>query len=355
MTFGPPVPSSGPLSAKIALIGEAPGDEESIRLRPFVGPSGQELRRMLRTVGVNMEDCYVTNVFSCQPSGNNLSLYGDGDRSGLGGTLGPLTSNPTTFVSDEHYHHITRLHAELTTLSPNIAIALGNTALWALGLGQGIKALRGSLSAIQLPNLARPLKVLPTYHPAAVLRDYSLRIIAISDLQKAVNESHSPTLTFDSTTLWLAPGLDDLREFDAVHMAPARECAVDIETKRGQISCVSFAPSVDHSLVIPFWIEGHSPNYWHSIEEEALAWAFIRKWMEREDLVKVFQNGLFDVQYLGRMCTPRNCTADTMLAHHSLFSELPKDLGFLGSVYASFQAWKRLRHAPQADRLKRDE
>ena len=244
MTFGPPVPSSGPLSAKIALIGEAPGDEESIRLRPFVGPSGQELRRMLRTVGVNMEDCYVTNVFSCQPSGNNLSLYGDGDRSGLGGTLGPLTSNPTTFVSDEHYHHITRLHAESPPCSPNITILLGNTAMWACGLGQGIKALRGSLSTVILPGMVRPLKVLPTYHPAAVLRDYSLRIIAISDLQKAVNESTSPATTVRHHELWLAPSLGDLREFDNRYMAQSAICAVDIETKRGQITCVSFAPAL---------------------------------------------------------------------------------------------------------------
>jgi DNA polymerase I-like protein with 3'-5' exonuclease and polymerase domains len=205
-----------------------------------------------------------------------------------------------------------------------------------------------------VPGLCRPVKVLPTYHPAAVLRQWDTRVIAIADLEKAHVESRSPDFSFDNSELWLAPTLQDLLDFDHHHMAHATICAADIETKRGQITCLSFAPTVEVSLVIPFWVEGPNPNYWPDAESEATAWSFVRKWMEREDLTKVFQNGLYDLQYLSRHCNPRACTEDTMLQHHSLYSELRKGLGFLGSVYANTPAWKFMR-TWKNEELKRDD
>lgn len=353
------VPSHGPRDAKLMLLAEAPGERETERGVPLVGPSGWELRRMLRIIGVDLNDCFKANVFCQQPEGNLIGHFGQPDRATAAAThLGPLTTNPTLFLRQEfHRDSLDRLYREIVEVDPHVIVALGNTATWALGLGTGITALRGTVHLSNAPELPRPVKVLPTFHPAAVLRDWSLRTIAIADLQKAVNESASPHLAFDNTTLWLNPALEDLVEFDRDHMQPSRICAADIETKRGQITAISFAPSVDHSLCIPFWTDGADPNYWPTPSAEREAWAYVKRWLESPAITKVFQNGLYDLQYIYEVgIRPRACTADTMLAHHSLYSELQKGLGFLGSIYAHTPSWKSMRQGVRKDELlKRDD
>lgn len=353
--FGPYVKSFGPDNARIMCVGEAPGSEESDKLRPFVGPSGHELRRMLRTVGLSIHDCFLANTFSRMPAANNLALYTDETLRSCPLGLGPLTTAPAGYMAAAHSHELDRLYAEIAHVNPNVIIALGNTACWALGLGGAITSLRGTLHTASVPGITRRLKVIPTFHPAAVLRQWSLRVVALADLSKAAAESLSPIATYDHTELWLTPTLSDLADFDRLHMSPATICACDIETRRGQIDCISFAPTPDVSISIPFYISGPDPNYWPTPTAERHAWNYVRKWLERADLVKVFQNGLFDLTYLQHFCTPRNCTADTMLAHHSLYSELQKGLGFLGSIYGNYPAWKRLRTDKRAEQLKKDD
>jgi len=72
-----------------------------------------------------------------------------------------------------------------------------------------------------------------------------------------------------------------------------------------------------------------------------------------ESQLASYQNGLYDLQYILRMgLRPANCQADTMLLHHSLFPELQKGLGFLGSIYTNEASWKLMR---EQDSNKRDE
>ena len=360
MNLGPHVPPHGPSPCRICVLAEAPGEKESERGMPLVGPSGYELRRMMRTVGVELDAVYKTNVFSRRPPANEIAAgYGTLTPSALAKSLGPLTSNPTTYLSDEHLPELERLRAEIVACQPHVILALGNTATWALSLGSGIGNLRGTVHlahAVGHLPLPRPFKVLPTFHPAAILSDWSLRTIALHDLEKAWFESASPDLSFDNTELWLEPSLADIAEFDARFMSGATICATDVETKRGQITCVSFAPDVGHSLTIPFWIEGQSPNYWPTVAEELAAWRFVARWIENSLLTKVMQNGLYDLQYfIAHGLKPRGCTEDTMLAHHSLFCELRKGLGFLGSIYAHVPSWKDMRTMKREEALKKDD
>lgn len=355
--LGPVVPSFGPTPNRIAVLAEAPGEKESELGIPLVGPSGRELRRMLNTVGLNLDDTYRINVFSRRPPANEIAAgYGTLTPSAASKTLGPLTSNPTTWLADEHFGELERTRAELVACDPNIIIALGNTATWFLGLGSGINNLRGTVHLTH--TLHRPVKVLPTFHPAAILRDWSLRVISLSDLEKAHLESHSPSLKFDNTELWIEPTFDDLVEFGDRWLSAADICALDVETRRGQITCLSFAPKGGPSLVIPFWKDGPEPNYWPTLSEEVVAWEWVRHWVEDPALTKVTQNGLYDCQYLMvHGMRPRGFTADTMLQHHSIFCELRKGLGFLGSIYSNYPAWKSLgnRHRKKEEALKKDD
>lgn len=356
MTFGPHVPSFGPPNASIFLLGMFPGKQESAAGRPFVGASGYELRRMLDMVGVKLDDCYRCNVFSRQPDEDNVALFGQSESTPDTRPYGPLTNAPITYLDPQWLHELDRVHAEINSVGPNVVVAMGNVACWALGLGQGINAIRGSIQSVHLAEGPRPYKVLPTIHPASLFRQWDQRVVILADLEKAYNESHTADFNFDNTELWINPTLADLEEFDREYMADATECAADIETKRGQITAISFAPRTDVSLAIPFWRDGDSPNYWSTVEEEVIAWSYVRKWMQREDLIKVFQNGLYDLQYIPRMkIVPKNCTEDTMLAHHSLYSELKKGLGFLGSIYANVPSWKSMRTFKKEEQLKRDD
>lgn len=338
MSFGPSVPSAGPLTSRIFILGHHPHEGKH-----FEGE--YELRRMLATIGLNLNDCYRANVFSRQPAGNNLALYSiPKDHPMADTSRSPLCTNPLGYFNREHDTELLRLASELDTVKPNIILALGNTACWALGLGTGINGLRGAVHTTQVNG--RTVKVLPTYHPASILRQWDQRVVALADLAKAERESHYPELRFDNTELWLNPTLEDLEEFDQLHMTPATRCACDIETKRGQMDFICFTPSpADVSLSIPFWINGPSPNYWPTVEEELIAWGYVRKWMERPDLIKVFQNGVFDLSFIPTVgIIPRGCSEDTMLQAHSLYSELQKGLGFLGTIHANVPSWKSMIH-----------
>lgn len=350
--LGPIIPSFGPPSARIAIVGECPGEEETRLGRPFVGPSGNELRRELRAIGVDLDACYVMNVFNQRAPGNDVPLaYGVDKPSAASRALGPLSTNPTRYLADEHFPHLERCRAELAAVSPNVIIALGNTATWLL-LGQlGINTLRGTVHLTDLPG--RPTKVVPTYHPAAVLRQWSLRTVAITDLEKARLESLTPEVNYDDAEIWVEPNGEDLDTFGARFMENATILSCDIETRAKQITCIGFAPSNDRAIVVPFWNK-RDVNYW-SEADEMKAWRWVQKWLECP-IPKVFQNGLFDLQYLAMMgFKPRNCTEDTMLAHHSLYSELPKNLRFLGSTMTNFPSWKSMRKQRTKDVLKRDE
>lgn len=357
--LGPSVPGFGPSPNRLMLIGEAPGAEESQQLRPFVGPSGRELRRMLKTVGVDMDTCWRTNVFTKRPPDNNLAAgYGvlrDDPLACI--ELGPLTKQPTTFLSRAHFGQLQELRQSILAVSPNVIIALGGTATWALGLSGGISNLRGAVHLWRDEPTGRTIKVVPTFHPAAVLREWPLRVTAIADLEKAINESASPELQFDNTELWLRPTLDDLEEFGSRFMENATICATDVETRKGQISCLSFAPDVGHALVIPFWIDNGGPHYWPDPAAECAAWRWTRRWIEKVSLVKVTQNGVYDMMYFRNPhgMTPRGFVEDTMLQSHSLYSELRKGLGYLASIYCNVPHWKDMRTYKKEEQLKRED
>lgn len=351
--FGPPVASFGPRNAPIFLLGQFPSREDTEKGKPFTGAAGYELRKMLAMVGVSLDDCYRCNVFSRQPFEDNVALYGVSEPLMETKPYGPLTNAPITYVDPRWLGELNRVHAEILTINPNIIIAMGNIAAWALGLGQGINAIRGSIQSVNLAGGTRAYKVLPTIHPGSLFRQWDQRVVLIQDLDKAKEEAHDPAFNFDNSELWLNPTLDDIDEFDRVHMAEASECACDIETKRGQITCISFAPRPDISLAIPFWIDGEHPNYWSTEADELTAWSYVRKWIESPSLTKVFQNGLYDLQYIPLLgITPKACSEDTMLAHHGLYTELKKGLGFLGSIYTNTPSWKSMRTFKKEEALK---
>ena len=164
------------------FIAEAPGQEEEKLGRPLVGPSGSEFDLQLEDVGIRRSECSVTNVFNERPPGNRLEAWKAKKASGAS-PLKPsrtLSCQGGLIDSSRVSEALSRLRDEILLAKPNVIVALGNTALEALTRRKGIGHLRGSLHSESLSGLS--LKVLPTYHPSAVLHQYEIRPTVLQDL-----------------------------------------------------------------------------------------------------------------------------------------------------------------------------
>lgn len=127
--------------AKLVLIGEAPGNDEDIEGRPFVGEAGKLLDRIIESIDLKREDVYIANIIKCRPSQNR---------------------NPE---SDEIAACEPFLIKQLEAIKPKIICALGAVAAQTLlKTRETISRLRGRFH--NLPGV----KVMPTYHPAFLLR-----------------------------------------------------------------------------------------------------------------------------------------------------------------------------------------
>lgn len=361
-------PDNTPQKVDIAIVGEAPGDEETWAGLPFIGTSGRELTSQLEAAGIDRSRCLLTNVLMEQPPGNNLPsfcLRKEDLPHDYPLHIGPMVTHGGNFyLHPDRLFEGARLKEELAIAKPNVVIALGATACWALLGSNSIGKLRG---AVHRSITSTPYKVIPTWHPSAVLRQWQYRTIAITDLVKAKRESAYPDIRWDSAELWLEPTLGDLFEFEAKYMSGPIAPGCDVETANGEITCVGFAPTKERAIVVPFRTNPrtlgkgetlrtvYTGNYWPTAADEKAAWLWVQRQVEKRSDVKLIgQNFLYDMQYFLRHgIKPRNASEDTMLAAHSRHPELPKDLGFLGSVYGNWPIWKQLSSRHQ-DELKRD-
>jgi len=231
-------------------------------------------------------------------------------------------------------------------LKPNLIVALGATALWALGLSTSIGKFRGSVIESKFG------KVLPVYHPAAILRNWSNRVVTVLDLHKASRECKFPEIRTTTRYIWTEPAIADLYRWWEEHGKKSKLLAVDIETlRKAQISEVGFAASPTQALHIPFILEEkigqHKTyrSYWPDIATEAKAWQFVRHVLE-SPVAKIGQNVIqYDTYWMLKELSIRilNITEDTMTKAHCWQPELDKNLGFLGSVFLDERSWKFIR------------
>lgn len=374
----------------IALIGEAWGAEEEKVRHAFVGASGRELARMLHAAGVapalphkypspfemvdywrmcrDTHGIHIFNVYNDRPARNDFEamFLVPRDQADFNISLMPIKKG--LYIGTKLAPYIIELRDLLAAVRPNITICLGNIACMAV-LGEArITAIRGTLSTSRFCN---DIKVLPTYHPAHILRNWPLRVIAVGDLQKAGFQAGFPEIRLQERWITVQPSLQEIKDWLAV---PASRYTVDIESGQAlftkaekknmtkqqlrilgeQISMVGFARDRHHALVIPFMTR-NKPNlhYWEFPEHEVLALQLVQEALAKP-IPKTFQNGMYDIpMFLTYGLVPSMCEDDTMLLQHSLFPEQMKGLGFLASVYADAPAWKSMYS--QGETLKKDD
>jgi len=136
------VPGEGPVPADVLIIGEAPGAKEDRQGRPFVGPSGMLLERLLEVAGLTREDVYITSCVKCRPPGNRT---------------------PRTLELDTCQENW--LDQQIPLVDPKLIVLLGKVAISQL-LGE-----EGSLRDLHGQTVERDGRLcLMTYHPAAAFR-----------------------------------------------------------------------------------------------------------------------------------------------------------------------------------------
>lgn len=340
---------------KICIVGEAWGEQEDRQKMPFVGPAGQELTRMLQDAGIDRDECHLTNVFNFRPPGNDIDKLCLSKREFdetvqvESFTLPPIRTGK--YLHPQYYSEILRLQQEITELKPNLVIATGAVASWALLQNSAIGKIKGTVHA---STLVPGQKVIPIYHPSAILRDWSLRAATIIHLAKCAREAGTAEIRRPHRTVRIAETLQDIDWWLANRWRQAEAVAFDIETAYGQITCIGFATTEEESFVIPI-IDPGSPNgsYW-SFEDENAVWAHIEAIM-RSTTPKVAQNGIYDIQYLWVVygIPVMNFRYDTMLMHHAMYPESPKGLDELGALYTDNPSWKTWR--PRGFQAKADE
>ena len=319
--------SEGPKTAEIMIVGEAPGQSEVAHNRPFVGASGQELDRMLHEAGILRADCYLTNVCRIKPPNNKI------DKFFLKKTKAHVVPGPEIEAGIAH------LQAEIEEVKPKLIIALGETALWALTGESGIGKWRGS--QLTYTGADHTCYLLPTYHPAMILRQWSWRFIGVLDLRRAVGMLDPAYTGEPEWEFTVRPSFDETMALLDSMKTISGWVSCDLETRAGHIACCGFGFDATRAFCIPFMCIERSEGYWTEAEEKAIIFA-LREVFSNPEIRWIFQNGLYDVQYISRFwgVVPK-CYMDTMLSHHVCWPGLPKGLDFLSSMYCEWHRyWK---------------
>jgi uracil-DNA glycosylase family 4 len=139
------VPGEGPFDAEILFCGEAPGYNESLQGKPFVGSAGKFLSELLQIAGLGREDVYITNVIKCRPPENRAPFYDE---------IETCTTN--------------YLQKQVVMIKPKLVVALGRTAAMAL-LGRPVIMGKEHGELLDCTYAGAKFKLFITYHPAAAL------------------------------------------------------------------------------------------------------------------------------------------------------------------------------------------
>lgn len=313
------VPPDGPRDASIAIVGEAPGEEE-MRLRvPFCGRSGQLLNKLLISLQILRRNVYITNVIKEHPFQNDVKPF-----------LDLSLKNPresARYADYEMYREI--LIDELKACSANVIVAVGGVPLYALTGKRGITKWRGSI--LWSDELQR--KVIPTIHPAAALRQYIYRYFIQMDLHKVKHQSEFRELKLPKRELILSPSYDDVMMFFEELLRNGTMVATDIEVINEEVDCISFAQTPDRAICVPFAKDYFDPR------AEAYIWAKIEEVLTT--LPVCGQNIMFDATFLyERYGIIPNIKGDTMVAHAITYPDYPKGLDFMCATYTNEPYYK---------------
>lgn len=297
----------GPVPAKIMIVGEAPGYREDEVERPFAGKSGKLLDAALEKVGLSRDDAFITNVVKCRPPDNAPPTKGQ-------------------MKACRHY-----LDAELKAVDPEFILTVGNSAL-SLIKKSGIMKHRGELFDYN------GSQVLPTVHPAAVLRNPRYEGVFNTDLNTFSRLVRGESGSLDTRT-FLVQGK---RGLTAACQAILKSTALayDVETTIGgefapdaALATIAIAVKPGVVFVVPIM---HPEARWRDpkrvieIVAHALAYTNARR---------IAHNAKFDDRWVSHFGGDVRADFDTMIAAHMLDENRFKALKYLAQLLLGVDPW----------------
>lgn len=323
----------GSKSSRIAIVGGITSAFDEMAGTPFQGSSGTVIEQCLHFAGLIRGECYMTNLFKQR----SQSKYRYGDP------RGPV---PEWFdegkgkFTPAGLEWVRRLRDELDDVEARVIVACGKAASVALTGLQKIGDRRGYVFASE--GLKQVRKVIPTQDPGKADRgNFTYRHMIVSDLAKAKANQH----TFD----FMRPERQLVCDFANVEEclqwleyieSSDKPLSIDTEVLHYELASIQFSCDPAIGIFIPIadrWTE----------DEEVLIWRAVQRILAKPT-VKVLQNGIFDVHFLATKCglivnigERSELLHDTMVGHSVMYPELPKGLGFLGSLHCGNQEyWK---------------
>lgn len=316
------VGGDGSLDAEYVVIGEGPGGNEVSHGLPFVGSSGQLLWNSLRPHKLFRTQFYSTNVSKRQISLSKNTRY-------------PVSKDEWT-----KWKHLLQWELDQLPNAKYIIAAGGQVveALFGLG-GTGIKKLRGSVYDYH------GKRVLMTYNPAYVIQDPKEEIVFLMDIRR-FNKLTTGDFVDYEITKHINPSFDDAMDWIKLMEKSDVDVSYDIESGNNETSCFGLANSGHEAMCIN--LRDRVSNR-YTVEEElqllyAIQGLFDRKRFNHREPEKpgiIAQNGNFDAHWGGyKDLLDLSVKFDTMLAHHTLYPQLPHNLGFLTAQYTTHPFYK---------------
>lgn len=328
------VKGEGPLNAKICCFGEAPGRQEDIQGRPFIGASGHKLTQWLLAAGIDRKAVRIDNVCQYRP---------------------PRGDDIESFSVEYLAQWIENLHQRIAQLEdPYVLVPMGNYATFALtGKGKvkaalrrlfgetitatvaekkvGITRLRGSVYEY-VDRKGRKIKVVPAIHPAAVLHGMmKWEKRCILDWQKIAQEQLFKELLLPQRNHIINVASTEQVQHCMAVVSSYDEMSIDIETdRRSKITCFGFTCSPDWSVTFPTFTK-YQFEMFHP---------YIKQLCE-SSLPKILQNGLYDAYWLHHFGIELvNWQWDTLCMHHAVDPVEEHKLEYLTSIYTRERYYK---------------
>jgi DNA polymerase-1 len=312
----------GPFTAKIALIGEAPGEteEHDDLKRPFIGTSGQLLEGLLKSNGVDPSQVYFSNVLKERPEDKEISKW-----------LKKNTEKTSLY---------TKILSEELSALPNLQfiVPCGGLALSTICSKPSIDNWRGSIIPATLSGVAGK-KCVPIIHPAAILREWLYRPATVLDIQRIAEESKTPEINLPKRNFRIRPTFEEVIEYIHKLKISKELISLDLETlpRPQRIVSIQLCDSPFDSIAIPFQYKD-GRDYWPE-DQEIIIWRALVDLLENCGKRIIGQNiltfDLFMLEVFGFDINKllSNVYLDTMEAFGCLQPQLPKGLDFLTSVY----------------------
>jgi len=323
-------PIAGNPKADILIVGDCPDGWAIKDGKPFSSQAGSILQQCLHQAGLLTSQVCMTNF-----------VYDQKDIKKIWREKG--AKGPSQLKGDiKHYRE--SLHQFITEHSPKVIVAMGELTMYALTGESSINKIRGFPYKTPKENRL----VIPTIHVKNTVRtNYLWRHYISHDLKKA-KECAEELMWAPSIRISIPADLSQAVKMIRDMNVDGKRVAFDIEVSNFITSCIGFSDKAGTGCSIPV------DDRW-TIEEEITIWEELAKLLENPNVIKIAQNGIFDIHFLiytmGIFTTgykpdePK--LEDTMMSHSIMYPDFLKGLSFLASIYTKYPYWKdELEHKP---------